>query len=190
MPGRVRLLLDLIRFNHTVFALPFALTSATLAWRMRWREGAFSWPEFFLELAGILLCMVFARSTAMAFNRLVDRDLDAANPRTAMRHLPAGLIAPWSVWLFTLVCAAGFVGSTTIFIVTADNYWPLYLSTADPSLRCRLLLRQTLYRALPLLAGGFAPACAAGRLDCRAGNGGSRDAGRPRPRRVRLGGRV
>jgi 4-hydroxybenzoate polyprenyltransferase len=128
MPPRVRLLLDLIRFNHTVFALPFALTSATLAWRMRWREGAFSWPEFFLELAGIQLCMVFARSTAMAFNRLVDREFDAANPRTAMRHLPAGLITARSVWLFTIVCAAAFVGSTTIFIFTADNYWPLYLS--------------------------------------------------------------
>jgi 4-hydroxybenzoate polyprenyltransferase len=128
MLPRARLLLDLIRFNHTVFALPFALTSATLAWRMRWREGAFSWPEFFLELAGIQLCMVFARSTAMAFNRLVDRQFDAANPRTAMRHLPAGLITARSVWLFTIVCAVAFVGSTTIFIFTADNYWPLYLS--------------------------------------------------------------
>jgi 4-hydroxybenzoate polyprenyltransferase len=128
MLRRVGLLLDLIRFNHTLFALPFALTSAALAWRVRWGEGSFSLPYFALELIGILLCMVFARSAAMAFNRLVDRKLDAANPRTAMRHLPAGLISPRSVWLFTLACVGAFVGSTAIFIFTADNYWPLYLS--------------------------------------------------------------
>ena len=78
----VRQLLEMIRFSHTLFALPFALLSAALAWRTK---GQFSW----LELAGILLCMVFARSTAMAFNRLADRHLDAANPRTAQRHLPS-----------------------------------------------------------------------------------------------------
>jgi 4-hydroxybenzoate polyprenyltransferase len=72
--------------------------------------------------------MVFARSAAMAFNRLADRRLDAANPRTATRHLPAGLISPGAVWIFTLVCAAAFVGSTATFILTADNHWPLYLS--------------------------------------------------------------
>jgi 4-hydroxybenzoate polyprenyltransferase len=128
MLRQVGLLLDLIRFNHTVFALPFALTSAALAWRVRWGEGSFSLQSFTLELVGILLCMVFARSAAMAFNRLVDRKLDAANPRTAMRHLPAGLISPRSVLLFAFVCAGAFIGSTAIFIFTADNYWPLYLS--------------------------------------------------------------
>src|SRR5262249_19626413 len=60
-----RSLLELIRFSHTVFALPFALTGAALAWR---KAGAFSWGQ----LGGILLCMVFARSAAMAFNRLAD----------------------------------------------------------------------------------------------------------------------
>jgi 4-hydroxybenzoate polyprenyltransferase len=128
MLRRVGLLLDLIRFNHTVFALPFALTSAALAWRARWGEGSFSLRAFALELVGILLCMVFARSAAMAFNRLVDRKIDAANPRTAMRHLPAGLISPGSVLFFALCCAGAFIGSTAIFIFTADNYWPLYLS--------------------------------------------------------------
>jgi 4-hydroxybenzoate polyprenyltransferase len=128
MLRRVGLLLDLIRFNHTLFALPFALTSAALAWRVRWGEGSFSPPYFALELIGILLCMIFARSAAMAFNRLVDRKLDAANPRTAMRHLPAGVISPLSVSLFALACAGAFIGSTAIFILTADNYWPLYLS--------------------------------------------------------------
>ena len=109
MLRQVGLLLDLIRFNHTVFALPFALTSAALAWRVRWGEGSFSLQSFTLELVGILLCMVFARSAAMAFNRLVDRKLDAANPRTAMRHLPAGLISPRSVLLFAFGPATFFL---------------------------------------------------------------------------------
>jgi 4-hydroxybenzoate polyprenyltransferase len=116
----LRSLLELIRFSHTVFALPFALTGAALAWK---RHG-FHW----LQLVGILLCMVFARSAAMAFNRLADRRLDAANPRTAARHLPAGKLHPATVWLFTLLCAAGFVGSTLIFRLAFDNPWPLYLS--------------------------------------------------------------
>jgi 4-hydroxybenzoate polyprenyltransferase len=122
MIRRVRQLLEMIRFSHTLFALPFALLSAALAWRSK---GAFS----ILELGGILLCMVFARSVAMAFNRLADRHLDAGNPRTAMRHLPSGALTPSVVWLFTLVCAAGFVGSTALFLLAEPaNPWPLYLS--------------------------------------------------------------
>src|SRR5215210_1058690 len=103
----VRQLLELIRFSHTVFALPFALLSAALAWK----DEPFRWPD----LAGILLCMVFARSAAMAFNRLADRRLDAANPRTAGRHLPAGTLGAGVVWVFTVACAAGFVASTLLF---------------------------------------------------------------------------
>jgi 4-hydroxybenzoate polyprenyltransferase len=119
---RFRLLLEMIRFSHTVFALPFALLSAALAWRSK---KEFSW----LELAGILLCMVFARSTAMAFNRLADRHLDAVNPRTANRHLPTGQLAPLTVWVFTILCAIGFVASTAIFLLAEPpNPWPLALS--------------------------------------------------------------
>jgi 4-hydroxybenzoate polyprenyltransferase len=117
MPSTVRKLLELIRFSHTVFALPFALLSAALAWRA---EGAFRW----LDLVGIVLCMVFARSAAMAFNRLVDRRIDAANPRTAGRHLPAGTLTVPAVLLFTLLTSAAFVLSTFVF----TNPWPLYLS--------------------------------------------------------------
>lgn len=120
MLGRLHSLLELIRFSHTVFALPFALSSAAIAWQER--------PFHWLDLLGILLCMVFARSAAMAFNRLADRRLDAANPRTATRHLPAGLLSPAVVWTFTLVCSAGFVASTLLFIHTSDNWWPLWLS--------------------------------------------------------------
>ena len=74
---------------------------------------------------GILFCMVTARSTAMAFNRLVDRRLDAENPRTARRHLPAGLLSIGSVSLFTAASAVGFVASTLLFL---PNRLPLYFS--------------------------------------------------------------
>jgi 4-hydroxybenzoate polyprenyltransferase len=118
----IRRYLELIRFSHTIFALPFALMSALLAWK---ETGAFRWQD----LVGILLCMVFARSAAMAFNRLVDRDIDGKNPRTAKRHLPAGLLSVPAVTVFTLVCAAGFVASTLIFFDREPaNPWPLYLA--------------------------------------------------------------
>jgi 4-hydroxybenzoate polyprenyltransferase len=128
MLGRIRVLLELIRFSHTIFALPFALSSAALAWRDKWQESGFSWTTFSLDLAGILLCMVFARSAAMAFNRLADRHYDAANPRTAKRHLPTGQITPATVWLFTCFCAAGFIISTFSFVASSRNWWPLILS--------------------------------------------------------------
>jgi 4-hydroxybenzoate polyprenyltransferase len=108
----------MIRFSHTLFALPFALLSATLAWQ----TAPFHW----WDLAGVLLCMVFARSAAMAFNRLADRHLDALNPRTAGRHLPTGRLSPGVVWLFTLICSAGFIASTLIFLLSS-NPWPVYL---------------------------------------------------------------
>jgi 4-hydroxybenzoate polyprenyltransferase len=122
MFSRLRLILEMIRFSHTLFALPFALLAASLAWRQNLRdEQPFRWQE----LVGILLCMVFARSTAMAFNRLVDRGIDADNPRTARRHLPAGILSVSSVVAFCAVCSALFVASTLLFW---PNHWPLYLS--------------------------------------------------------------
>ena len=117
MFDRLKHLLSLIRFSHTVFALPFALFAAVLAWQttpFRWRD-----------LLGILLCMVFARSAAMAFNRLADRNLDADNPRTQSRHLPAGILSARAVWAFTAVCAVAFVLSTLLFL---PNTWPIVLS--------------------------------------------------------------
>lgn len=116
-----RKLLELIRFSHTVFALPFALLSAALAWK----DEPFRRPD----LAGVLLCMVAARSFAMAFNRLADRHLDARNPRTATRHLPAGTLSVATVAAFTAACAAGFVAATLLFLFRdPPNPWPLYLS--------------------------------------------------------------
>ena len=114
---RFQEILSLIRFSHTVFALPFALLAALLVWR----NTAFrAW-----DLVGILLCMVFARSAAMSFNRLVDRDIDGGNPRTEGRHLPKGILSVQYVALFTFVCVAGFILSTLLFL---PNRWPIYLS--------------------------------------------------------------
>src|SRR5258708_1472214 len=106
MLGRTRLLLEMIRFSHTVFALPFAFASAALAWKSREE------PFRLLEAVGILLCMLFARSAAMAFNRLADRHIDAGNPRTAKRHLVTGQLSVSTVWLFTLGCGLAFIAST------------------------------------------------------------------------------
>src|SRR5438128_6072355 len=119
----VRRILEMIRFSHTLFALPFALIGAVLAWQTK--PQGFAW----LELAGILLCMVLARSAAMAFNRLADRGYDAANPRTATRHLPSGRLSVGAVGLFTTACAAGFVAATSLFLLAEPpNPWPLYLA--------------------------------------------------------------
>ncbi len=119
MFARVRHFLELVRFSHTVVALPFALFAAILAWREP--NSPFRWQH----LAGILLCMVFARSAAMAFNRLVDRRIDAGNPRTAKRHIPAGLLSVPAVTVFTIACCAAFAASTLVFL---PNPWPIRLS--------------------------------------------------------------
>ncbi len=119
-----RHLLSLIRFSHTLFALPFALLSVAMAWKqcgMRIADCGISGKT----LLGILLCMVAARSTAMAFNRLVDRHIDAENPRTAGRHLPAGTLSVTLVILFTAACGLAFLASTLLFL---PNRLPLYLS--------------------------------------------------------------
>src|SRR5436853_4398256 len=93
---RLRLTLDMIKFEHSVFALPFALTGALLAFR----EGGYAADGMGWKLIWIVAAMVGARSAAMAFNRLVDSDIDARNPRTRMRHLPAGLLGRGFAWVF------------------------------------------------------------------------------------------
>lgn len=115
MLNRVRQLLEMIRFSHTLFALPFALLAAVMAWaanRQSTPPIAFRWQD----LAGILVCMVAARSAAMAFNRLADRRIDALNQRTHGRHLPAGTLSVASVALFTVASAAAFVAGTLLFL--------------------------------------------------------------------------
>lgn len=113
-------ILEMIQFSHTLFALPFALLAAVMAWveppRIAWRVR---------DLVGILLCMVFARGAAMAINRIADWRLDGENPRTRMRHIPAGILSVTSVAVFAVGCSLAFVASTLLFL---PNRWPLYLS--------------------------------------------------------------
>src|ERR1700709_2668612 len=92
--------LEMIKWEHSIFALPFALTGAILA--------AQGWPSW-RTLFWIVGCMVAARSAAMAFNRLADAKLDAENPRTAMRAIPAGQLSRGFVLGFTVLAAAVFV---------------------------------------------------------------------------------
>ena len=112
--------LGMIKFSHTLFALPFALLGAALAAR-----GPDGWRGRPRDWLGILLCMATARSAAMAFNRLADRRIDALNPRTASRHLPAGRLSAAEVAAFTLASAGAFVASTALFL---PNRLPLLLS--------------------------------------------------------------
>jgi 4-hydroxybenzoate polyprenyltransferase len=95
--------LSLVKFSHTVFALPFALIGFSLA--IHSGQAFFSLQKFILVIA----CMVLARSAAMAFNRYIDRKFDAKNPRTAVREIPAGTISPASALTMVVVCCMGFI---------------------------------------------------------------------------------
>jgi 4-hydroxybenzoate polyprenyltransferase len=124
----IRKFLELIRFSHTIFALPFAALSAVWAIVVGHREGTlideasiFQWRS----LLGILVCMVAARSFAMAVNRIADREFDAANPRTAGRHLPSGQLSLSSVVGFAVACAVLFIVGTAMFL---PNRLPLIFS--------------------------------------------------------------
>jgi 4-hydroxybenzoate polyprenyltransferase len=153
----VRHLLELIRFSHTIFALPFALLAAVMAWRLRAIEPFDGYPAGnvesiddaldvtvhrlmdvleaslsgewlsvrWQEIFGLMLCMAAARSFSMSVNRLADRRLDAQNPRTAARHLPAGILSVGQVTAFATACAVVFVVSTLWFL---PNWLPLACS--------------------------------------------------------------
>jgi 4-hydroxybenzoate polyprenyltransferase len=97
---------SLIKFAHTVFALPFAVLSFFLGFKLV--NESFDWKLFGL----ILLCMLFARSAAMAFNRVVDRGYDAKNSRTVLREIPAGIIKPRAALLFVIIMSLAFVFTT------------------------------------------------------------------------------
>ena len=101
--GRIGILLDSIRFEHSVFALPFAYLGMMMA-----ADGLPSWDKIFW----ITIAMVSARTLAMGANRYIDRDIDAANPRTALRALPAGLMKPSDM---VLMCVISFI----VFIFSA-----------------------------------------------------------------------
>lgn len=113
---RLRLTLEMIKFEHSVFALPFALTAALLAFR----EAGLTFQTAGTKLFCICVAMVGARSAAMAFNRLVDADIDARNPRTKMRHLPTGALSRSFTWAFV-------AGSCAVFCLAAKALNPLCL---------------------------------------------------------------
>jgi 4-hydroxybenzoate polyprenyltransferase len=93
----------MIRFSHSIFALPFALSGAALAAAVGGITAA--------QVGWIILAMVAARSAAMGFNRLVDRHIDAANPRTAQRELPQGVVSSLAVWILVVLSAAALIGA-------------------------------------------------------------------------------
>ena len=115
---QLRIILEMIKFEHTVFALPFALMSALLA-----AHGLPPWRV----TVWILVAMVGARSSAMAFNRLIDMEFDRRNPRTADRALPAGQLTPAQVWLFV-------AGSTALLLLAAWRLNPLALALSPVAL--------------------------------------------------------
>jgi 4-hydroxybenzoate polyprenyltransferase len=120
---RIRLTLEMIKFEHSVFALPFALTGALLAWR----DEGFARDGLGAKLGWIVAAMVAARSVAMAFNRVLDADIDARNPRTKMRHLPAGVLSRRFAW--------GFIaGWAFIFVFAARELNPLCFHLAPLAL--------------------------------------------------------
>lgn len=98
--------LSLIKFSHTIFAMPFALIGYMLG--VKFLNFDFSIYTFLL----VILCMVFARSAAMAFNRYLDRQFDALNPRTAIREIPKGIISPRNALAFTIISCTCFIVCT------------------------------------------------------------------------------
>ncbi len=112
--------LSLVKFSHTIFALPFALIGFTLGVRAQW-INQLPVEHFFLKLFLVLVCMVSARSTAMAFNRYLDRHFDKLNPRTAIREIPAGIIKAEKALIFIFINMGIFV-LASFFINTICFY--------------------------------------------------------------------
>lgn len=113
--SKVRNYLSLVKFSHTIFAMPFAIIGYFIA--IHFNDVEFSWKLLGL----VVLCMVFARNAGMAFNRYVDREIDLKNPRTVLREIPAGIIKPKSALKFVILNCALFV-ATTYFINTLTFY--------------------------------------------------------------------
>ena len=151
---RLRLTLDMIKFEHSVFALPFALTGALLAFR----QNGFDSQGIGRQLLWIVVAMVAARSAAMAFNRVIDAEIDARNPRTKTRHLPAGLLSPGFTWGFV-------VAASLLLFFAAFELNPLCLRLAPLALAIVFFYsytkRFTTFSHLVLgLSLGIAPAAA------------------------------
>ncbi len=122
MSSRIRIVLEMIKFEHSVFALPFALTGALLAARFA-SHGWPSWKQF----VWIIAAMVAARSAAMTINRIADLHYDKANPRTAQRALATGALSTAFAWTFTM-------GAVAVFFLAAWQLNPLALKLAPVAL--------------------------------------------------------
>ncbi|MFN7922756.1 MAG: UbiA-like polyprenyltransferase [Bryobacteraceae bacterium] len=163
--ARLRMTLDMIKFEHSVFALPFALTAALLAIS----ASHATLGSMVGKLVWIVVAMVGARSAAMTFNRIVDARIDARNPRTKSRHLPAGLLSERFAWSF-------FLAACAVFFAAAAMLNSLCLKLAPVALGVVLLYSYTkrftaLCHLVLGLALGIAPAAAwiaiTGSLDAR-----------------------
>lgn len=164
---RLRRTLDMIKFEHSIFAMPFALTGALLAWR----EMHFSVDAPWLKLLYIVLAMVGARSAAMTFNRILDAAIDAKNPRTAMRHIPSGQLSVRFAWGFLAISSAVFFAASALLNPLCLMLSPLALGVI---LFYSYTKRFTAFAHLVLgLSLGIAPSAAwiavTGTLDLRIG---------------------
>ncbi len=151
---RFVLTLEMIKFEHSIFALPFAGVGALLAVR----DAGYRVAGLTAKMAWIAVAMVAARSAAMAFNRLLDADVDARNPRTRSRHLPSGMLSKPFAWAF-------LAGATLVFLAAARMLSPLCLALAPAALVVlwgySFTKRFTTFSHLVLgLALGIAPAAA------------------------------
>ncbi len=121
MSAKLALFCRDIKISHSVFAMPWAILAAAMAWH---RVGG----PLLGKLALIVLCMVTARTVAMASNRVLDAELDRKNPRTARRALPSGQLSLRFVTMIMILCAAAFVAATALFWLVYANAWPLALA--------------------------------------------------------------
>ncbi|MFQ5591210.1 MAG: UbiA-like polyprenyltransferase [Phycisphaerae bacterium] len=115
---------EMVRLSHSVFALPFALMAAVLAGRNIPERG---YP-YLGQLGLVVICMVAARSVAMTFNRIVDAGIDARNPRTARRALPAGRLSSSAAWMMLFISGMTFGLACLGFYILYGNTWPILLS--------------------------------------------------------------
>lgn len=125
LPARLAAFLDLIKFAHTIFALPFAMLAATMATA----AIGWSWRRAAIQFALILACMFAARTFAMTVNRLADRAFDRRNPRTARRPSVTGVVSLRFMWSVTAACALLFAAATFLFLVLLHNPWPSLLAS-------------------------------------------------------------
>ena len=124
--GVARVIASDIKLAHSVFAMPFAMLAAFMAARPG--EATIDWRKFVGQLALIVAAMVLARTVAMLANRLLDRKIDQANPRTAQRAIPSGRLSAGTALAVLAACAGGFVLICAGFGVLYANWWPAILA--------------------------------------------------------------